>query len=164
MVYLSPPYSSVVQFSHLCKMSFVKACKIWLSIIEERVKFTQGDSSTLQQPDSWGFTGPFSSLFLFPGICKSYSAVTPAEVSKLSVWAIYECNCICLKETGNSGSHLLLWILKIFGGLGTEPTASFQSSSPFSMPGQKTDTWKITRSLTLSPANSFLLPQYSNLT
>lgn len=30
MMYLSPPYSSVVRFSHLCKISFVKTFKTWL--------------------------------------------------------------------------------------------------------------------------------------
>lgn len=133
------------------------------------MKFTQGDSSLLQQPGSWEFTGPFPSLLLSSGACRNYS---PAEVSKPRIWAIYEWDCTCLKETGTLGSYPLLssstmalfWILRIFGGLGTKPTTSSQSSSPFSMGGLKIHAWKITRSLIFPAANSFLLLGYSNLT
>lgn len=110
MVYLSPPYSTVVQFSHLCKISFLKTYKMSICVAEEEAKFTQCDSSPLQHPSSWAPP----SLKPIPGACKSYS--------------------------------------------------SSQSSSPFSMGKLKIQAWKITKFPILSPANSFLLLGYSNMT
>lgn len=110
MVYLSPPYSTVVHFSHLCRISFLKTYKMSICVIEAGGKFTQGDSSPLQHPSSW----VLPSLTPTPGACRSYS--------------------------------------------------SSQSSSTFSMGKLKIQAWKITRFLILSPANSFLLLGYSNLT
>lgn len=110
MVYLTSPYSTVIQFSHLCRISFLKTGKMSICVIEEGTKFTQGDSSPLQHPGSWALPFPLPT----PGACRSYS--------------------------------------------------SSQSSSPFSTGKLKMQAWKITRFLILSPANSFLLLAYSNLT
>lgn len=70
MVYLSPPYSTGVQFSHLCRISFLKTCKMSICVIEEGTKFTQGDSSPLQDPGSCVLL----SLMPTPSACSSYSS------------------------------------------------------------------------------------------
>lgn len=105
-----PSLGTVVQFSHLCRISFLKTCKMSICVIEEGAKFTQGDSRPLQHPSSWAL--PY--LMPTPGSCRSH---------------FYS-----------------------------------QSNSPFSMGKLKIQAWKITRFLILSPANSFLLLGYSNLT
>lgn len=110
MVYLSPSCSTVVQFSHLCRISFLKTYKVSICGIEEGAKFTQGKSSPLQHPSSWALPSFVPTL----GACRSYSFS--------------------------------------------------QSSSPFSVGKLKIPAWKIIRFLILSPANSFLLLGYSNLT
>lgn len=106
MVYLSPPYSTVVQFSNLCRIRFLETCKISICVIEEGAKFTQGDSIPAPGP--------------FPPLC-------PPQV---------------------------------LAGV----TFLTKAAPPFSMEKLKIQAWKITRFQILSPANSFLLLGYSNLT
>lgn len=159
-MYSSPPCSCVVQFSHLCKMSFVKTCEMWLC------HWRKSDIHPRWQQSS-------------AAICWALPLSPPSSrlLQDLLCCRGEQTQCLGHLWVGlpgrdrDFGVSSTLQLLYHGLALYLENIWRFRDQTYFILPKQllfqhgvtENHAWKITMSLSLSPANSFLLPGYSNL-